>query len=551
MGNAGYKWNADNKINFNSLFINTSSQTTEEYTGYIVDIANDGNGFRRRFKYDKDRLWINQLLGDHTLSERTKFNWATSYSTITGDEPDRVQNTFRKEAAGYVLSSISAADNHRYFQYLTEDEIALNASLDYKISKNAEGDYKGKVTLGYSGKIKKRDFEATQFNLKANSGFTNTIVDPNNLDLFYNQQNYANDYFEMSTFKGGSQIADATDPQFYKGDLFVNGGYINTEYKFNKLSGVLGLRAEVLTQKVEWNTSIDPVGGDDQLDKFAFLPSLSLKYELTEKQNLRFGFSKTYTLPQFKERAPFVYEEVTGTKFGNPYLYESDNYNFDLKWEMFPKSEELISVTGFGKYIQNPINEVTALSSTNDVTFFNTGDYGYIAGAEVEYRKQLFGFGETNAKKLTAGFNASYLYSNQQLDAAKVAKENGGLQAAFTEKETKLTGASDLLLNADISYLNEWNEKQSNFMATVAYTYFSDRVYSIGTNNMGNQVDKAFGSLDFIAKSKLNKHLGLSFIAKNLLDPTIDRVQENKSGDVNVLSYKKGITMSLGLNYQF
>jgi hypothetical protein len=32
--------------------------------------------------------------------------------------PDRVQNVFRNEATGYQLSSISAPDNHRYFQKL-------------------------------------------------------------------------------------------------------------------------------------------------------------------------------------------------------------------------------------------------------------------------------------------------------------------------------------------------------------------------------------------------------------------------------------------------
>ena len=63
------------------------------------------------------------------------------------------------------------------------------------------------------------------------------------------------------------------------------------------------------------------------------------------------GASKTYTLPQFKERALFVYEEVLQVKVGNPFLYESDDYNLDLKWEMFPKNDELISVTAFGKYI--------------------------------------------------------------------------------------------------------------------------------------------------------------------------------------------------------
>lgn len=550
MLNLGYKINNRNKINFNSVFINTSSLSKEEYTGYIVDIANDGNGLIRRNKFEKNSLWFNQLLGEHTFNERSKFNWGASYNTIQGDMPDRNQNIFRKEPTGYVLSSISAPDNHRYFQKLMENEVAANLSFDYKFSKTGEGEYKGKLTAGYNGRFKTRDFEATQFNFKANQGFNNTIVDPNSLDSFYNQQNLSNGYFEITTFRGNYQVPNALKPQTYNGEQYINGGFLNTEYKFNKLTTVVGLRGEYVFQKVKWNTQLDPTGGNDELDKLAFLPSLTMKYELTEKQNLRFGFSKTYTLPQFKERALFVYEDVTEVKVGNPNLYASDNYNFDLKWEMFPKSEELISLTAFGKYIQNPINEVTIASSTNDISFINTGDYGYVAGAEVEYRKLLFNFDDSNSKKLSAGINASYLYSNQDLNTEKVIKETD-YNVVFTNTKSSFTGASDLLLNADISFFNEWNDKGSNLNTTLAYTYFSDRLYAIGTNDRGDLVDKAFGSLDFIAKSKLNKKIGIDFVLKNLLDPRIDRVQANSSGDVNVLSYKKGLSFSLNLNYQF
>ncbi len=551
MVNAAYKINANNKINFNTVFINTSSLSKRDYTGYFVDGAEDNNGFIRRNKYEKNALWINQLLGDHKLTERSKFNWGISYNTITGDQPDRTQNVFNKYPQGYILLSQSAANNHRYFQKLEENELAANLSVDYKFRKTADGDYKGKFTLGYSARIKHRDFEATQFNFKSNNDHLADVVDINNLDLFFNQQNYANGFFEISTFRGASSAPNATKPQYYKGDLFVNGGYLNTEYKFNsKLTAFLGLRTEYLLQKTKWNTSLAPSGDKAKLDKIAFLPSLTMKYELNKKQNLRFGFSKTYTFPQFKESVPFIYEEVDETKFGNPDLYESDDYNLDLKWEMFPKSEELISFTAFGKYIQNPINEVTIVSSTNDVSFINTGDYGYVAGAEAEYRKLLFNYGEINANKLSAGINFSYLYSNQELSSTKVIKETD-FNVAFTDKESRLTGASDLLLNADISFLKEWNNKESNLNSTLAFTQFSDRVYSLGTNGRGNQIDKAFGSLDFITKVKLSKRLGFGFVAKNILNPAIERVQENSNGDVTVLSYKKGITASLGINYQF
>ena len=550
MANIGYKMNSNNKINFNTVFINNSSQSKEEYTGFIIDIANDGNGLIRRNKYEKNSLFINQLLGEHKLGERSKLNWGASYNMIKGDMPDRTQNIFRKEPSGYVLSSISFPDNHRYFQKLTENETAANISFDYKFNKSDDDTYNGKLTFGYNGRFKTRNFEASQFNFRATNEFRGTLVDPNNLDLFYNQQNFSNGNFEIATFRGGPQVPNALDPQTYNGDQFINGGFLNTEYKFKKLTTVLGLRGEYIFQKVDWNTQLDPNGGFNELEKIAFLPSVTMKYELNEKQNLRFGFSKTYTLPQFKERALFVYEDVTEVKVGNPNLYASDDYNFDLKWEMFPKSEELFSVTTFGKYILNPMNEVTIASSTNDISFINTGDFGYVAGGEIEYRKLLFDFDQNNAKKLSAGINASYLYSNQDLSTEKVIKETD-YNVVFTDAQSKFTGASDLLLNADISLLNEWNNKEGSLNTTLAYTYFSDRVYAIGTNDKGNLVDKSFGSLDFIAKSKMNKNLGIDFVVKNLLDPTIDRVQENRTGDVNVLSYKKGLLFSINLNYQF
>jgi len=555
MFNAGYKINNNNKINFNSLYINTSAQRKEESSGYIVDLANEGNGYIRRNEYEKTDLWVNQLLGEHKLSDRSTLNWGGSYNLVNQNIPDRTYNTMNKVDGGYVINSQSAPNNNRYFQELKENELAANIAVSYKFKKDSEGEYKGKFTVGYNGRFKNRDFEATQFNLKTTTfpvSHTGDIVDPNNLDLFYNQQNFANNFFSISTFRGGSEVPNALDPQTYNGDLTINGGYLNTEYKFNKLTAVVGLRAEVITQNVEWSTQLDPAGGSDNLEKTAFLPSLVLKYELNEKQNLRLGASKTYTLPQFKERSPFIYEEFLQAKIGNPFLYASDDYNLDIKWEIFPKSDEVISLTAFGKYILNPINEVIINSSTNDISYVNSGDYGYVAGAEVEYKKVLFSFDSENTKKLTGGINASYLYSKQELNDEKVLEEtNGTRPTTFTNKTGKFTGASPLLLNADISFYNEWNDKKSNLTTTLAYTYFSDRVNAIGTLEKGDLVDKAVGSLDFIAKSKLSKNYGLGLVVKNILDPTVNRVQENQSGDVNVLSYKKGLNLSLQFSYEF
>ena len=548
MFNAGYRLNSNHKISYNFLFVNSSSQVNDEYKGFIRDLAEDNNGMIRRGTYTQNQLMINQLLGTHKINDRLDFNWATSFNKIESQMPDRTQNTlaFNETQNGYLFADNAATDNHRYYQSLVEDEFAVNVSGDYKFKKDADEEFKGKLTLGYNGRFKQRDFEATQFNFSIANEQTNTVVDPYNLNAFFNVENFNNGFFTIETFSGSN-----IKPQTYNGEQNIHAVFGNVEYKFSpKFTAVVGVRGEQIFQDVTWKTQIDNSGKNNSFDRNEVLPSVLLKYELNEKSNLRLAASKTYTLPQFKERALFVYEDVTEVKVGNPYLYPSDDYNLDLKWEFFPKKEELISFTAFGKYIQNPINEITLASSTNDISFLNTGDSGYAVGAEFEIRKNIFQFGEEDANRLTAGFNASYMKTNQELDSEKVRSETD-YNITLTNDEDAFTGASDLLLNGDLSFVKNWKESEASVMTTLAYSYFSDRIYALGTEQKGNLVDKAVGTLDLIVRSKINKNLGLNFSAKNLLDPKVERTQENAGGDVLVLSYKKGMFLSLGLTYQF
>ena len=548
MFNAGYRFNEKNKISYNFLYVNSSSQVNDEYKGFIRDIAEDNNGLVRRGTYTQNQLMINQLLGSHKINDRLDFNWATSFNKIESQMPDRTQNTlwFNENLNGYNFAVNTTTDNHRYYQSLVEDEFAANISGDYKFMKDANDDFKGKLTIGYNGRFKKRDFEATQFNFNIRNDQSSTVVDPYNLNAFLNVENFNNGLFTIETFSGNN-----IKPQTYNGEQNIHAVFGLVEYKISsKLTSVIGLRAEQIFQDVTWKTQIDNSGKNESFERNEFLPSLLLKYEVNDKNNLRLAASKTYTLPQFKERALFVYEDVTEVKVGNPFLYPSEDYNLDLKWEYFPKSDEIISFTVFGKYIVNPINEITLASSTNDISFINTGDWGHAYGAEFEIRKNIFQLGAEKSNKLSAGFNVSYMKTNQELNSEKV-REETDYNINLTNTEDAFTGASDLLLNGDLSFVKDWKESEASIMTTLAYSYFSDRIYALGTETKGNLVDKAVGSLDLIIRSKINKDLGLNFAAKNLLDPKVERTQENAARDVTVLSYKKGMFISLGLTYQF
>ena len=548
MFNAGYRLNPNNKISYNFLYVNSSSQVNDEYKGFIRDIAENDNGLVRRGTYTQNQLIVNQLLGSHKINDQIEFNWGTSFNKIESQMPDRTQNTlwFNDNIDGYNFAVNTTTDNHRYYQSLTEDEFAVNVSGDYKFMKDENEAFKGKLTIGYNGRFKKRDFEATQFNFKIANEQSNTLVNPYNLDTFFNTQNFNNGFFTIETFSGNN-----IRPQTYNGEQNIHAAFGLLEYKFSpKFTSVIGLRAEQIFQDVAWKTQIDNSGRNESFERNELLPSLLLKYEVNEKHNLRLAASKTYTLPQFKERALFVYEDVTEVKVGNPFLYPSEDYNLDLKWEYFPKNDELISVTVFGKYILNPINEITLASSTNDISFINTGDSGHAIGMEFELRKNIFKWETENTNKLSMGFNGSYMNTDQELDSEKVRNETN-YNINLTSKRDGFTGASDVLLNGDFSYLKEWKESGASLMATLAYSYFSDRIYALGTEQKGNLVDKSVETLDLILRSKINKSLGLNLAVKNLLDPRVERTQENEFRDVTVLSYKKGLFFSLGATYQF
>jgi hypothetical protein len=548
MFNANYRINQKHNIKYNFLFVNSSEQSRDSYFGYDRDYEEEDNLLVRRGNYVQNTVLINQLLGSHTLTEKISLDWGTSFNRIESDMPDRTQNKmWREDEAnnGFVLAQRTTTDNHRYFQNLVEDEAALNLALNYKLGENDLGESKGKITFGYNGRFKTRDFEAIQFNFRITEEQLTQFYNPDNLDAFFNQQNFQNGFFTISSFAG-------LTPQTYNGEQNIHAGFGNFEYRFSeKLSSIIGLRYEKIEQTVSWRTQLDAGGDSNTFDRNEFLPSVILKYGLNEKQNLRMGFSKTYTLPQFKERALFIYEDVTEIKIGNPDLYPSQNYNLDLKWEMFPKSEELISFTLFGKYILDPINEVNLASSTNDISWVNIGDTGYVYGAEIEIRKNILNIEGEKTNKLSVGLNASYMKTDQELDGDKVRNEtNGRLNLNLTDETSGFTGASDLLLNTDVSYSKDWSNDMG-IMATVAYSYYSDRLYALGIEEKGNLVDRGMGTLDFILKTKLSKNLGVDLTARNILNPEFKRVQENSSGFVNSLTFKKGVVFGLGINYSF
>src|SRR5690606_9416836 len=105
---------------------------------------------------------------------------------------------------------------------------------------------------------------------------------------------------------------------------------------------------------------------------------------------LRLAVSRTITLPEFKELAPFGYVAPSAqVTRGNPDIEASINYNYDLKYEYFISPSQLVSLGGFYKVIEDPINKVQDRGSAGVYSYFNSGEEAKVYGLELETRLDL------------------------------------------------------------------------------------------------------------------------------------------------------------------
>lgn len=544
MGNVKYKFGEGNSIAYNHLFIHNNKQSIGDYLGFVDPQQTGDLEFQRRQQVNNNELYVNQLIGKFTLTDKLNLEAKGSLNYIQGNEPDRRTNKYLYRDNFYSPQTNSAGENERYFSKLQEIDNNLLGKLTYKLKEEEED--KSVIEVGGNFRYTERLFSATIFN----HGFNTRIpIEIDNPDAVFNQQSLTTNVFRLETGRGTANNPNAFTPFTYRGKKLNFGGFGNVIYQLNENLIVFGgLRVESFQQKVTFNTNIansDNLGAS-KIDNFYVLPSASVKYNFNENSILRFAVSKTYTMPQFKETAPFKYQDVSFSSQGNPDLIASDNYNFDIKYEYYFSRGELITATGFYKLIQNPIARTEIPSGGNTLTYLNVGEDATVFGVEIEARKNLLKSDEEakNEYTLDAGLNASILSSKINLDQTSVAQ--------FTNTSSDLEGATPFLLNFDISYTKKYNE-ESEFLSSVVFNYFSERVYSIGTRGFENILEKGIPTLDWVSSLKLGKHYQFKLKAQNLLNPSFQLSREGANGGNNVVlgNYKKGVNLSLGLTYNF
>ena len=517
LGNLGYSFRTSDHIGYTFFYARNAIDTymSREGVDYEDHHLIGSNNVTHIYS-----LQNHQVNGKHYFGKQWDLNWSGSYSKTSSDEPDRRQVMFIREDDQIKLFKLNRQETMRYFGSLNEDEWVGDLTANYRFGDN------NKLQAGFTYKDKNRDYMGTRFYYNLNK-LNPTITDIYDTDSFLNMENVENGSITIDRKK---QPKDS-----YTAGNSIYAGYIATEYyPVAPLLVNLGVRYEISKQWVDYYTD----GGKaerSELNKNDLFPSLNMKYQMNEKNSLRFAFSRTVTRPSFIEMAPFLYQESYGSAQirGNADLQNGYNYNIDLRYELFEKNGDMLSITAYYKHLKAPIERVQTLSGGSAVHSFRNADNGMATGVEIEFRKEI-------VKDLRFGVNGSYMYTNVKLP-------EGG---AYTNSQRALQGASPYLANADLTYSPAFSNDRQLSVALL-YNLQGPRIHSVGISGLGDIKQQPVHTLNFTGSYRFNRRFAVKLQVNDLLNQDILFKQEvPTTGDkVEVERFRKGTGFEVGFSY--
>jgi len=297
---------------------------------------------------------------------------------------------------------------------------------------------------------------------------------------------------------------------------------------------------------------LQPGDADVDFEQDDVLPSIGFVLEPWENITLRGSYSESVARQTFKELTPILQQEFLGGDvfIGNPFLRMSALKNFDLRFDYTPYEGSLISASWFYKDVKDPIEYVQRVTTFTYTTPVNYPE-GFLTGFEVEVRQDLGRFWD-RLNGLSIGGNATIIQSEVTLpDDEAAAFEAANIMAPMPTRD--MTNAPEFLYNIYVTYDIDVTATQ----LALFYTVTGDTLVAGAGESDGNFVpsiyELEYGTLNFSLTQRLGEHLKLTFQAKNLTNPEIERVYRSAyiGPDVTRTSYTKGIEFSVGLSAEF
>lgn len=488
-------------------------------------------------------LWQSQLTGDHQLGFilGSRFEWKLTYSRANINEPDN-------HTAFYAL-----ADDGKFHFDPTAAATRLNRALHDK-TRSGQADWSvpiafrrpgdAQLKLGASYRVKIRDYDANDFRFLLSPNASTYGIDTLSPERAFAPENLGN----FVTLVGSGQAF--LDPYGADDKLFSTYAMLDIPLS-DHLRFVGGVRREA------WRLKFLPGGRNNLLGLFRtndsivtrnnddYLPSGNLTIKIGDRMNIRLAGSRTLARPDSRELSDGVYAPVAGDCAikGNSSIERSLITNLDARWELYPREGEIASISGFHKYLKQPIIETVPNSADGCFNSVANGNHATVSGMEFEIRHRL-DFLPGVLRGFAAGLNLTLVSSSIDMP-----------QSLGTYGPLELVGQSPLLVNVNVAY----EPPGSPLSFSMLYNHLGDRIYQYGaTTGAGatgtqspNRLERGRGTLDAKARWMFTQRLKFSVSGKNLTDSrtqiVIDDPVQRRISKIEA----SGIKVSASISYEF
>ncbi|MFN5422542.1 MAG: outer membrane beta-barrel protein [bacterium] len=526
------------KVSFKNLFNQLYEDNYYTRTGYNTNRRNDILFYSSYL--NQRSLFSSQLEGEHQLSTKgIKFKWNGNAGYNWKTQPDLRSALYARSINTNEPYEIDPDDTRRFFSNLKDYSAGAGGQLI--VPMNWGGKEKQTFKLGGSSLVRMRDFSSRIFRYN--------ITNINSFVVANSHKPVTEAFQESNMGQSGYILEEFTNNQDkYFGISVLNAGYAMMDNKVGPFRLIWGLRAERFEQLL---SSKEQTGNRSTrlTKKMDLLPSVNLSMNVGDKQNLRLAASRTVARPEFREIAEFAfydYEMNYGVK-GDTALRRTSVLNYDVRYEIYPKAGEAISVGAFYKSFTDPIEFRLDPGSNADSRryFYQNAISANTVGFEIEVRKG-FDFISPLLKNFSFFGNYTYLRSEVVFNDLSVSSKE-------IRANRPLQGQSPYLINAGIQYTSD------KFNASILYNRVGERLALVGNDEFPNVYERPRNQLDIqLSKRVINNRgeikLNVADILNNAVffyENTDDAFSYKDGVDRMFNSFKPGSIITLGFTYDF
>lgn len=549
MANVMYMPNDNHKFEFRNMFNQIGKDRYTEREGY-----QNTSGFygqrKAEYIYSSRLAYSGQFAGKHTLTSADNLDWVAGLSYANKNQPDRriinwEQNGYAGDAH-YMEYQIDQNDITRDFNKLNEYNYSLATNYTHDFS-FANG-FKPSIKAGAYGEYRDRNYNTRYFKYRWN---------PDNFPTDFSYRDVVSEILIPENLGSDKMFAyDDTDRlNDYSGTNSLGAGYVGFNIPFNNFNIYTGARIE--HNKMSLKSYTTTIGDKSKTTDYTYtdiFPSVNASYNITKDQLVRFAYGRSINRQEFREVSPSSYYDFDLFSFvtGNPDLKPAYINNFDIRYEFYPSSSEIISIALFSKNFKNPIEWTYLDAGGTYIYSFKNAQKADNYGIELDIKKSLDFIGLDN---FSLTFNGALIKSKVKFEKKSSANYDRSMQ-----------GQSPYLINTGLFYQNE----KMGLTTSLLYNIIGKRIVGIGrvsssegssiNNDIPDMYEMPRNVIDFIVTKKLGDHFEVNAGIKDILAPKVKYMQFPKYIDANGVTqereqvtkeYKAGRNISVTARYTF